>query len=229
MNGTRNRLKRKASSHAAIENQRAEERLREQHSRLLCNNMPAICHSIDRSGRIIAVSDKWLDKFGYPRSEVIGQKSVEFLTPRSRTDAETLALPAFWSTGSARDVPYQIVRKNGEIVDVLLSAIAEPDTKGEFKRSLAILRDVRDRERLQESREGEVERRVLRRNPYGLTIRELVVLNLVATGKADKEIAAELTISPLTVQKHVANILAKMDASSRTEAAVRAVQEGLSG
>ncbi len=229
MNWTRNRLKRKASSHAAIENQRAEERLREQHSRLLCNNMPAICHSIDRSGRIIAVSDKWLDKFGYPRSEVIGRKSVEFLTPRSRTDAETLALPAFWSTGSARDVPYQIVRKNGEIVDVLLSSIAERDTEGEFKRSLAILRDVSDRERLQESREGEVDRRVLLRNPYGLTIRELVVLDLVATGKADKEIAAELAISPLTVQKHVANILAKMDARSRTEAAVRAVQEGLSG
>ncbi len=207
----------------------AEERLREQHSRLLCNNMPAICHSIDRNGRIIAVSDEWLDKFGYQRSEVVGRTSVEFLTPRSRTDAETLHLPAFWSTGSARDVSYQIVRKNGEIVDVLLSAIAERDAEGEFKRSLAILRDVSDRERLQESREGKVERQVLPRNPYGLTVRELVVLNLVATGKADKEIAAELAISPLTVSTHVANILGKMDASSRTEAAVRAVQEVLFG
>ena len=216
-------------SHAAIEDQRAEERLREQHSRFLCNSMPAICHSIDRNGRMIAVSDEWLDKFGYQRSEVIGRTSVEFLTPRSRTDAETLALPAFWSTGSARDVSYQIVRKNGEIVDVLLSAIAERDAEGEFKRSFAILRDVSDRKRLQESREGKVERRVLRRNPYGLTIRELVVLDLVATGKADKEIAAELAISPLTVSTHVANILAKMDASSRTEAAVRAVQEVLFG
>ena len=206
----------------------AEERLREQHSQLLCNSMPAICHSIDRSGRIIAVSDEWLDNFGYQRSEVIGRKSVEFLTPRSMTDAETLALPAFWSTGSARNVSYQIVRKNGEIVDVLLSAIAERDAEGEFKRSLAILRDVRsDRERLQESSEGEVERQVVRRNPYGLTIRELAVLNLVATGKADKEIAAELAISPLTVQKHVSNILAKMDAGSRTEAGVRAVREGI--
>ena len=225
VNRTRNRLTRKASSNAAMENQKAEERLREQHSRLLCNHMPAICHSIDRNGRIIAVSDKWLDEFGYERSEVIGRTSVEFLTSRSRTDAETLALPAFWSTGSACDVSYQIVRKNGEIVDVLLSAIAERDEDGEFKRSLAILRVVTDRERLQESREGKVERRVLRRNPYGLTNRELVVLDLVATGKADKEIAAQLVISPLTVQKHVSNILAKMGAGSRTEAAVRAVQE----
>ncbi len=203
----------------------AEERLREQHSRLLCNTMPAICHSIDRNGRIIAVSDEWLDRFGYQRSEVIGRKSVEFLAPRSRTDAETLALPAFWSTGSARDVSYQIVRKNGEIVDVLLSAIAERDAVGEFKRSLAILRDVSERRRLVERHDGKGERRRFRRNPYELTIRELVVLDLVATGKADKEIAAELAISPLTVQKHVANILAKMDAGSRTEAAVRAVRE----
>ena len=217
------------TSHAAIENQTAEERLREQHSRLLCNSMPAICHSIDRNGRIIAVSDEWLDKFGYRRSEVIGRKSVEFLTPRSRTNAETLALPAFWSTGSARDVSYQIVRKNGEIVDVLLSAIAERDAEGEFKRSLAILREVGDRERLQESREGKVGRRVLRRNPYGLTIRESTVLSLVADGQADKEIALALAISPYTVSKHVASILLKMDAHSRTEVGVRAVREGLVG
>ena len=212
-----------------MENQRAEERLRERHSRLLCNSMPAICHSIDRSGRIIAVSDEWLDKFGYQRSEVIGRRSVEFLTPRSRTDAETLALPAFWSTGSARDVSYQLVRKNGEIVDVLLSAIAERDAAGAFNRSIAFLKDVSDREPLQERREGKVERRVFRRNPYSLTIRELVVLDLVVTGKADKEIAEELTISPRTVHKHVANILSKMDAGSRTEAGVRAVREGLFG
>ena len=217
------------TSHAAIENQTAEERLREQHSRLLCNSMPAICHSIDRDGRIIAVSDEWLDKFGYQRSEVIGRKSVEFLTPRSRTEAETLALPAFWSTGSARDVSYQIVRKNGEVVDVLLSAIAERNADGDFKRSLAILRDVSERRLQAERHDGKVEPRKFGRNPYKLTIRELSVLDLVATGKPDKEIAAELGISPLTVQRHVASIRAKMDARSRTEAAVRAVQEGLFG
>ena len=205
----------------------AKETLREQHSRLLCNSMPAICHSIDRSGRIIAVSDEWLDKFGYQRGEVVGRKSVEFLTPRSRTDAETRALPDFWSKGSARDVSYQIVRKNGEIVDVLLSAIAEPNVEGEFKRSLAILRDVSEGRRLEERHDGETEHQMPRNNPYKLTNRELRVLDLVVTGSTDKEIAATLGIRPLTASKHVSNILGKMDSRSRTEAGMRALREGL--
>ncbi len=62
---------------------------------------------------------------------------------------------------------------------------------------------------------------------YGLTSRELAVLGLIVGGKADKEIASELGISPLTVHKHVANILRKMKAGARTEAGVRALRDGL--
>ncbi len=54
-----------------------------------------------------------------------------------------------------------------------------------------------------------------------------VTLHLVGAGRSDKQIGAELGISPLTAQKHVSNILTKMDAASRTEAGVRAVREGL--
>ena len=68
---------------------------------------------------------------------------------------------------------------------------------------------------------------MLRRNPYRLSFRELTVLHLVAAGMSDKEIGAELGISPFTAQKHVSNILAKMSAASRTEAGVRAVREEL--
>jgi two-component system NarL family response regulator len=61
-------------------------------------------------------------------------------------------------------------------------------------------------------------------NKYALTSRELAVLHHVARGKADKEIAVTLGISPQTVNKHVAKILHKMGASSRTEAGVRAIR-----
>ena len=210
----------------AIESLRDEEELREEHSRALCTNMPAVCHSIDLSGRIVAVSDEWLEKFGYQRYEVIGHKSVEFLTERSRAYAESITLREFWDVGSTRDIPYQFVRKNGQIVDVLLSAIAERDAEGKPRRSLAILRDVTERRRLAE-REGEPGDQTLRRHYYGLRSRELDVLEVLATGKTDRQIAVELGISSLTVSKHVGNILGKMSAESRTEAGVRAIRDGV--
>jgi DNA-binding NarL/FixJ family response regulator len=60
-----------------------------------------------------------------------------------------------------------------------------------------------------------------------LTSRELDVLRLVGAGKANKEIAAELGISERTARTHVSKILGKLGLSSRTQAALWAVREGL--
>ena len=101
---------------------------------------------------------------------------------------------------------------------------------------LAFMRDVTgegwtsgeaDRQRSRDELETSVERQYGIRNPYHFTFREFTVLHLMARGAADKEIANELGITLSTVNKHVSNILGKMNAASRTEASVRAVQEGL--
>jgi DNA-binding NarL/FixJ family response regulator len=60
-----------------------------------------------------------------------------------------------------------------------------------------------------------------------LTSRELDVLRLVAAGKPNKQIAAELAISERTARTHVSRILHKLGLSSRTQAALWAVREGL--
>ena len=60
-----------------------------------------------------------------------------------------------------------------------------------------------------------------------LTSRELDVLRLVAAGKPNKHIAAELAISERTARTHVSRILHKLGLSSRTQAALWAVREGL--
>jgi DNA-binding NarL/FixJ family response regulator len=60
-----------------------------------------------------------------------------------------------------------------------------------------------------------------------LTSRELDVLRLVAAGKPNKQIAAELDISERTARTHVSRILRKLRLSSRTQAALWAVGEGL--
>jgi len=60
-----------------------------------------------------------------------------------------------------------------------------------------------------------------------LTSRELVVLRLVAQGWTNREIAADLHLSAGTVKVHVERILAKLGVSHRTQAAVRAVEMGI--
>jgi len=61
-----------------------------------------------------------------------------------------------------------------------------------------------------------------------LTFREQEVLSLVAQGRADKEIASQLSISLHTVKSHLRNILAKLQVNSRREAAWLAKSKGLS-
>jgi DNA-binding CsgD family transcriptional regulator len=56
----------------------------------------------------------------------------------------------------------------------------------------------------------------------GLTRRELEVIRLVAVGRTNREIAAELFLSPRTVDMHVRNLLRKLECRSRVEAAHRA-------
>ena len=60
-----------------------------------------------------------------------------------------------------------------------------------------------------------------------LTSRELDVLRLVAAGKPNKQIAADLDISERTARTHVSRILRKLHLSSRTQAALWAVRERL--
>jgi len=60
-----------------------------------------------------------------------------------------------------------------------------------------------------------------------LTAREAEVLRLVAVGKSNQAIAADLSISGHTVRRHLQNIFAKLDVSSRTAAAGFAFERGL--
>jgi DNA-binding CsgD family transcriptional regulator/pimeloyl-ACP methyl ester carboxylesterase len=64
-------------------------------------------------------------------------------------------------------------------------------------------------------------------NPHDLTPRELEVLARVAIGRRNTEIAAQLTISPATVTRHISNIFNKTGLSNRTELAHYAAEHGL--
>jgi NarL family two-component system response regulator LiaR len=63
--------------------------------------------------------------------------------------------------------------------------------------------------------------------PEALTERELEVLELVARGRTDQEIARSLAVSQATVRTHVSNILAKLHMANRVQAALYAFKAGL--
>jgi DNA-binding NarL/FixJ family response regulator len=60
-----------------------------------------------------------------------------------------------------------------------------------------------------------------------LTSRELEIINYMAQGYANKQIAQKLNITEQTTKNHVTSILGKLDANARTEAVVKAIQQGL--
>jgi DNA-binding NarL/FixJ family response regulator len=68
---------------------------------------------------------------------------------------------------------------------------------------------------------------VMAREGALLSEREVEVLRLLASGKANADIARELFLSPYTVRNHISSILAKLQIANRTEAAAYAIRSGL--
>lgn len=99
-------------------------------------------HLIDERGRIVEVTDGWLETLGYRRDEVLGKESIAFLTKDSRRFVQEEAMPAFRKSGRANNVPLQFVTKDGEVIDVLLSSVTDQDERGAALCSHAVLIDV---------------------------------------------------------------------------------------
>ena len=64
-------------------------------------------------------------------------------------------------------------------------------------------------------------------DPLALSDREVEVLQLMAKGSANKQIAGDLSITESTVKTHVANIFQKLEVSHRTEAVTKAMSQGI--
>ena len=65
------------------------------------------------------------------------------------------------------------------------------------------------------------------RETLGISDREFEVLELLAAGRSNKEIAGALNVSPNTVKTHVAKLFGKLEAKRRTEAILRARELGM--
>ena len=126
------------------EHHRAAEELERNRQRLraLYESTPALMHSIDAAGRMLSVSDRWLERLGYRREQVIGRLLDDFLPPESRRQVRDVHLPAMWRDGHVDDCPLQLICGDGRLRDVLVSAVAEYDSQGRPLRAQALVDDV---------------------------------------------------------------------------------------
>ena len=116
----------------------------------LYNNAPCGYHSVDENGTFIRMNDTELSWLGYTRDEIIGKKNmVDILTPKCQADFLE-NFPALREHGSVRDVAAEIVRKDGTIMPVLLSATAVTDAQGSYVTSRTMLFDITERKRGEE-------------------------------------------------------------------------------
>jgi len=143
--------------------------------RSLYESTPAMLHSIDNHGILLTVSDTWLSKMGYTREEVIGRNSADFLAPASYEYARNIVLPRYLASGRCDNVEYQMVRKDGSLIDVRLSAIMERDADGQPVRSLAILEDVTDKHAVEAALHTNQERLTLATQANEIGIWELTL------------------------------------------------------
>ncbi|MCB9948702.1 MAG: PAS domain S-box protein [Rhodospirillaceae bacterium] len=135
------------SMHDVTERFEAKRRLIESERRYrgLYHKTPAMLQSIDTHGRLTAVSDHWLTALGYDRDDVIGRKFTDFLAARGTGHATDADLDRLLSAGPCTDVECQVVKKSGEVLEVLLSSVTEDMADGMESHSLAVLTDVTSR------------------------------------------------------------------------------------
>jgi PAS domain S-box-containing protein len=230
------RLKRQAVIKDISERKRAEEAVRESEEKfrnIFQSASDAIMY-LDTSGRFLDVNEKAVEVFGGPKEELLGKHFTTIGVFNLRDIQPLMTSFASVLGGEKASVEIRIKNRKGQerFLDCTGSALkVDGRTPGVV---VVAARDITKRKQAEEALraareeiESRVERRMQQVDGYGLTFRELTILHLVAAGESDKEIAIVLGISPLTAHKHVANILEKMDAVSRTEAGVRALREGL--
>lgn len=119
----------------------------ERRYRDLYQSTPAMLHTIDTEGRITAVSDHWLQKLGYTREDVIGCSILDFMSKVSREPLLDGRVKDIIAAGQRQNVPREMVTKNGETLDVVMSARAEKDPLTGLSSLLVASKDVTNRNR----------------------------------------------------------------------------------
>ena len=137
----------RGTMHDITERKQAQEALQRSADEIrdLYNNAPCGYHSLDKDGVFVRINDTELEWLGYAREDVIGKvKFSDLLAPRSRSTFEA-EFPRLKAEGSVRDIEFDLVRKDGSILPVLVSATAVTDASGNYLMSRSMVYDMTER------------------------------------------------------------------------------------
>ncbi|MFN8371290.1 MAG: PAS domain S-box protein [Anaerolineae bacterium] len=117
----------------------------------LYNKAPCGYHSLDQNGVIIQINDTELDWLGYSREEVIGQRKItDFYTLRS-IEIFRQNFSGFKERGFVSDLEFELIRRDGSIMPILVNSSAVYDEHGEYLSSRSVVLDITELKKAQQA------------------------------------------------------------------------------
>lgn len=130
-------------------------------------NAPCGYHSIDADGMLRRINNTALEWLGYKRDEVVGRLHLQDLLSEASREIFAEAFPEFKKRGVLRDLELDMVRKDGCLLPVSMSATAIYDDDGNFVSSrtmvsdVSVARELEREQRMQARRLGELSHRLV--------------------------------------------------------------------
>lgn len=117
--------------------------------RTLYRSTPAMLHTLDADGNIVTITDHWLQKLGYERREVVGRPITDFYAETDRERFGGARLPEAINRGDFNNLERQLVTRDGQVLDIVMSSISHRDAAGIVDRMLVASKDVTERNQVE--------------------------------------------------------------------------------
>jgi PAS domain S-box-containing protein len=142
-----------AAARDITERKLAEEALQQSADEIrdLYNHAPCGYHSVDTNGIFVRINDTELSWLGYRREEVIGKMHFADLLTSEGCKTFQEYFPKFKAAGVMRDVEFDLIRKDGSSLPVLISATAITDRDGNYLMSRSTVYDITARKRAEDA------------------------------------------------------------------------------
>jgi PAS domain S-box-containing protein len=141
-----------------LRNTTAALRASEEHHRRLIDILPDAVCLIHPKGQLLSVNQQAVTMLGYAGTEELLLKNIFDLTPPEEHARVRQDFNAAFKTGSLHNAEFSLLRKNGEVLRVELSATVTLGIEGQSTGLLGVMRDVTERQRAQQALQASEER-----------------------------------------------------------------------